>query len=153
MATAVLAQKLPQPRCPGAHLVALGALAVEDPQRVDRPLVAVLVAEFVSVGLEVSRQLLSIARPALGVTERVDSKAQGAEAEIAVEPCEEGNDLDIGHRVLGAKGLDAELVVLTEAAGLGALVAEHRRHVPGLKRWGRRVLHESAYDRRRALGT
>ncbi len=75
------------------------------------------------------------------------------QAEVRVEPVQQRDHLDVGHRVVGAEDLDAELVVLTEAAGLGALVAEHRRRVPGLERRHRGVLHKGAHDRGRALGT
>ena len=65
-----------------------------------------------------------------------------------VEALRQGDHLDVDGRVVGAEHLDAELVVLAIAPGLGTLVAKGRRHVPRLPRRGGAVLDEGAHDRR-----
>ena len=64
----------------------------------------------------------------------------------------EGDDLDVDVGIRRADALDAHLVVLAQATGLGLLVAEGRRGVPDLPRHRRAVLDVGTGDRRRALG-
>ena len=64
----------------------------------------------------------------------------------------ERDHLDVEVGVGGADRLDAELVVLAQAAGLRALVAERRGEVPDLPRRRRPVLDEGPHHRRGPLG-
>ena len=64
----------------------------------------------------------------------------------------DGDDLDVGVRVVGAEDLDVDLVVLAEPAGLGRLVPEARGRRPDLPRSRRAVLDEGPGHRRGDLG-
>ena len=75
-----------------------------------------------------------------------------AQAEPGEEVVGQRDDLDVEVGVGGPERLHAQLVVLAVAAVLGVLVAERRRHVPGLPGRDGVVLDEGAGDRRRALG-
>ena len=64
--------------------------------------------------------------------------------ESGEEAVGQGDDLDIEVGVGGTERLDTELVMLPVPALLGVLVAERRRHVPGLPGRDGVVLHEGA---------
>ncbi len=135
---AVVADEVEQHRTGVGHRHALLALAVEDAQRVLGPGRAVLVAELGLVARQVVAQQLDVGRAALAVAHRVDVEADPGHADRGVEARGERDDLDVDRGVVGAERLDAELVVLAVAPGLGPLVAEGRRDVPRLPR-GRRA--------------
>ena len=131
---------------------ALGRLAVEDPQRVLQVPHAVGGAKLIDpLGQECSeeRHVPGLADP---VAHGVQLERDLPETESREEVVGEGHDLDVEVRVGGSERLDAQLVVLAVTALLGVLVAERRRHVPGLPGRDRVVLHEGAGDGGRALG-
>jgi len=149
---AVLAQRVTQLRRARAQSPAFRALAIEDAQGVRGPLVAMLVAQFVGVRLEIGRQLRSITRSAVVVPEGVDPQTQRRQSKVRVQRGQERDHLHVGHRIVGAESLDAQLVVLAEPPSLGPLVAEHGRRVPGLERQHRGMLHKGPDYRGRAFG-
>src|SRR5207247_640295 len=121
------------------HDLALGPLAVEDPERVLGHASLVLVAQRVGPLLEIGAQRTQVPRTALGVAERIEQEPDLAQTERSDDALRQGNDLDVEIGVLGTEGLGADLVMLPVAARLGALVAELRRDVPRLERCRRTV--------------
>ena len=131
----------------------LGALVVEDPQRVDA---GALAGGLVEVELlEEPGQLGAVRRPGRRVAEARDLQAVAAQAQRAEPGVGDGEHLRVEGRVVDADRLDADLLQLAEAAGLRALVAEER---PGVAQLDRQpapveaVLDDRTHDARRALG-
>ena len=75
-----------------------------------------------------------------------------AQAEAGEEIVGQRDDLDVEVGIGHPEGLDAQLVVLAVTPLLGPLVAEERRHVPGLPGRHRVVLHEGPGDRGGSFG-
>ena len=95
------------------------------------------------------RDVAGLADP---VAHGVQLQGHLAQPEAGEEIVRQRHDLDVEVGVLQAERLHPELVVLAVAAVLGVLVAERGRHVPGLPRRHRVVLHEGAGDRGGPLG-
>ena len=103
------------------------------------------------VGLE----RLQVLGPAGRVADAVDGEGEAPQPQRVREAPAEVDDLRVDGRVTVADGLDAELVVLAQAAGLGALVAEDGAevvHAHGLRAVVHAVLEIGAADGRGALG-
>ena len=130
---------------------ALRLLAVEHPQRVvsKRPACS---SHSSSRRLRGTRPALAVGGPALVVAERGEVEAQAGDAQVLVEAPRQGDHLDVDVGVVGAERLDADLVVLAVAAGLGPLVAEVGRAYQTFHGVVGPVLHEGPHHRRRALG-
>ncbi len=133
----------------GPGLLALG---VEDAQRMVLDLGRV-------VGCEVIRPLAQPGLEHCGVGDPIGRRAHEVEDEPPLLQPEcpqvvvaEGDDLDVDIGVGAADGLDADLVVLAQSAGLGSLVAEGGGGVPDLPGRVRMVLDEGPGHRRGALG-
>ena len=93
-----------------------------------------------------------VAGLARAVAHGVQLERDVAQAEPGEEVVGEGDHLDVEVGVRRPERLDPQLVVLAVAAVLGVLVAERRRHVPGLPRWHRVVLDVGPGDGSGALG-
>ena len=85
-------------------------------------------------------------------SERVDDQRAPAEPEGAMEPVEQGDDLDVAVGIVGADDLGVELEVLAVPSGLRRLVPERRAGRPRLPRHGRAQLGEGPHDARGELG-
>ncbi len=131
--------------------LALLPLAVQDPQRVELEFGAVLVTEPVGPLGQVDPEQFDIGRATGLIPHGVDLERDPAEAEGPVELDGQGDHLDVHFRVFHPERLQPELVVLAVAPGLGPLVAEGRRGVPGLEREPRSVLDEGPGHRGRPL--
>src|SRR5690606_24600482 len=127
-------------------------LVVEHPQRIELGAAA---------GLLVQRQReeelleqLAVAGTAGVVAERGDLEPEAVEAERAEARVGDRDDLGVQRRVVDADGLDADLLQLAVAPGLGTLVAEERTGVGQLDRQRaavEAVLDDGAHDARGAL--
>ncbi len=131
---------------------ALGRLAVQDTQRVLQVPGPVRRAQLVGPLGQERAQQRDVARLADAVAHGVQLERHLAQTEAGEEVVGQRDDLDVEVGVLHAERLDAQLVVLAVAAVLGVLVPERRRHVPGLPRRHRVVLHEGPGDRGGPLG-
>ena len=107
-------------------------LAVEDAQRAALKAVLAVFAEVVELVAEVVLQDLAVDRPTLRAADGVEAELQVLESERLQEVDGQHDDLSIGHRVLLAERLDTELMEFAHAAGLRAVVAEHRADVEEL---------------------
>jgi hypothetical protein len=112
----------------------------------------VLVAQLLPALVQKGPQSVEISGAARRVAEGVQKQLDALEAQAGDEGGRQGHDLDVEAGVVGAEGLDPQLVVLAVAPGLGPLVAEVGRRVPGLPRKRGSVLHPRPHDRRRPLG-
>ena len=124
-------------------------LAVEDAQRTALEAVLAVLAEVIELVAEVVLQDLAVDRTALRAADRVEAELQVLEPERLQKVDGQHDDLSIGHRVLLAERLDAELMKFAHAAGLRAVVAEHRTDVEELDERGvavELVLQVSAHD-------
>ena len=130
----------------------LGALGVEDPQRVAGQGLAGRLGQGVEVRREVGPHRLGVPGPVAGIAERVEQQRHLREPQALVEAPRQGDHLDVDHRVLDPEHLDAHLVELPVAALLRLLVAEVRPGVPDLPRRDRPVLHVRPDHRGRLLG-
>ena len=102
----------------------LGALVVEHAQRVELRAPAGGLVE-VEPG-EVLAQQVAVGRAAVGVAQRGQLQPVAAQAERAEALVGHGDDLGVQRRVVDADRLDADLLQLPVAPGLGPLVAEER---------------------------
>ncbi len=93
-----------------------------------------------------------VAGPAHAVAHGVEPERDVAQAEPGEEVVGEGDHLDVEVGVGRPERLHPQLVVLAVAAVLGVLVAERGRHVPGLPRRHRVVLHVGPGDGGGPLG-
>jgi hypothetical protein len=116
-------------------------LRVEDPHRVPGDPLLVIGCELGQPAAEVPLEHGDVGGPVIRGAHRVDLEVAD-EAEGGQELRGDSDDLDVEVRVGGPDRLDADLVVLAEAAGLHVLVAERRRGVPDLPRGERLVLDE-----------
>ena len=127
-------------------------LAVEDPQRVLQVPLPVRRAQLVGPLGQERAQQRDVAGPAHAVAHGVQLQGHLAQAEPGEEVVGQRDDLDVEIGVGRAERLHAQLVVLAVAPVLGVLVPERGRHVPGLPRRHRVVLHVGPGDGRGALG-
>ena len=107
------------------------------------------------MGAEVLDQRGAVSGPADGVADRVDVGDHVAHPHLGVEAMAELDDLGVDHRSGIADHLDVPLHELAEAAGLRAVVAEHRPDHPQPLRTGPHVhpvLEVGAHDAGRRLG-
>ena len=132
--------------CAGDDVVVLRPLRVQHPERVDGERLAALDREIGDVLGEVGAQRVDVGGPAGGVAHRVQRQRAATESEGAVEPVEQGDDLDVGVRVVGADDLGVELEVLAVPPGLRLLVAVVRPDRPRLPRSGRAVFDERPHQ-------
>ena len=130
------------------HGLVLRPSGVQDPQRVERQRLPALLGEVGGVALQVSGQRSQVRGPAGVVAERVDDQSPLGQPEGAVEAVEEGDDLDVGIRVVRPDDLGVDLEVLPVTGRLRGLVAEVRAGRPGLPRHGRVVLGEGPHEPR-----
>jgi len=114
--------------------------------------VAVLGVEVADALAQPRLEHVHVADAVLGGAHRVDLELHLPQPEGGEELGRQGHDLHVRVGVGGAQQLQAHLVVLAEAAGLGVLVAERRGGVPDLPGGERVVLDEGPHDRRGALG-
>ena len=118
----------------GALLWAVGgaAAAVEHAQRVD---LGAHPGGLVEIEPEQELlQRLSIARPALVVTQRGDLQPEPSQPESAIALVGDRDDLGVERRVVDTDRLDADLLQLAVAASLRAFVAEEGAKVIELDR-------------------
>ena len=132
---------------------ALLGLAIEDPERVLQVPGPVGRAQLVGPLGEEGAQERDVARTADTVAHGVQAQRHPAQAEAGEEVVGQGHDLDVKVGVGRSQCLHAQLVVLAVTAVLGVLVAERRRHVPGLPGRHRVVLHVGPGDGRCSLRT
>src|SRR5581483_1175600 len=111
----------------GAGLERLAGLvlAVQEPQRVDVVAAAAVAAAVVQLVGVIGAQLVDVGRPAFRVADAVQVQGIVPQAQGVVERPQEVDYLSVDRWALVADGLDAKLVVLAVAPGLGAVVAEH----------------------------
>ncbi len=114
-------------RCVGGHLADLGALVVEHAQRVDLGAAARLLVE--REREQELLQLLPVLRTAGLVAEGRDLEAESVESERPESCVGDRDDLGVERGIVDADRLHADLLELTVATRLGALVAEER---PGI---------------------
>jgi hypothetical protein len=107
----------------GGLLVA-GVFAVEDAEGVGFEAALRVVAELLCFGFEEGDEGVAVALFGFGVAEAVDLELEVFDAAAAVEVHLEEDALDVLLGVGEAEGFGAELVVLAEAALLGAFVSE-----------------------------
>ena len=103
----------------------------------------------------VGGELRDVRGPAGRVADRVDQDLDVADADLAVEPVAELDDLGVDRRARVADRLDVELPELAVPAGLGSVVAEHRpghRELHGLRQGLHPVLDVGADDPGGRLG-
>ena len=131
---------------------ALGRLAVEHPQRVLQVAGPVRGAQLVGPLGQEGAEERHVAGLADAVAHGVQLERDLAQAEPGEEVVGEGDHLDVEVGVGRPERLHPQLVVLAVAAVLGVLVPERRRHVPGLPRRHRVVLHVGPGDGGGALG-
>ena len=86
------------------------------------------------MALEVRRQLRDVRRAAGGVADRIEVDLDAAESGVAIEARPKLDDLGVDGRPRVADRLDVELPELAVAAGLRAVVAEHRAGLGQLDR-------------------
>jgi hypothetical protein len=114
----------------------------------------VLVAQLGPVCREVRDQHLPVCRPAHRVAQGVEAQGDPDQTQIGREETGGQRDhLDVDIGIVGAEDLDAELMVLSVATGLGSLVAKAGGDVPRLERQRRTVLRVCPHDRCSAFGT
>ena len=132
---------------------ALLGLAIEDPERVLQVPGPVGRAQLVGPLGEEGAQERDVARTADTVAHGVEAQRHPAQAEAGEEVVGQGHHLDVEVGIGRPEGLHPELMVLAVAAVLGVLVAERRRHVPGLPGRHRVVLRVGPGDGRCSLRT
>ena len=135
----------------GHHGLVLRPSGVQDPQRVERQRLPALLGEVGGVALQVGGQRGQVRGPAGVVAQRVDDQPSLGQPEGAVEAVEEGDDLDVGIRVVRPDDLGVDLEVLPVAGRLRGLVAEVGAGRPRLPRHGRVVLGEGPHEPGRDL--
>ena len=114
--------------------------AVQEPQRIALQPFPAVGAQFVMVARIVVPQPVDITGPTVVITYAVDQKVDVGQAQADHQFPSKFDNLGV-HRWIGvAQHLDAELVVLAEAAGLGAFVAEDRTKIVHPDRLGQ-VVH------------
>ena len=116
----------------GRHRLDLRPLVVEYPQRVDLGALSRLLVK-VELKQEVLQQF-PILRSAGVVAQRGDLQPEPVEAQRAETGVGNRDHLGVQCGIVDADGLDADLLQLAVAAGLGALVAEERAGVTQLDR-------------------
>ena len=99
---------------------------VEDPQRVDLQPPPRVIGQALRVRAEVRDQRVAVGGTAGRVADRVDAGGDTGQADVAVEPMRELDELGVDGRPRVADDLDVPLRELAVAAGLRAVVAEHR---------------------------
>jgi len=110
----------------------VGVLAVQYPQGIrPEPAQAVLV-QALAVLVEISDQLVTVARPRVRVAERVYLERQALEPELSPHAGTQEDQLGIDVRPLVAQRLDVDLVKLAVTSFLRLLVAEHGTRGPEL---------------------
>ena len=132
----------------------VGILGVEEPQRVRRQALALDAHESIRMGREVGAHGVVVGRAAGRVADRVEEHLHVGQARLAVEAVPQLDDLGVHGRPRVADGLDVPLPELAEAAGLRAVVAEHRAEERDPHRLRPRlesVLDVGAHDARRRL--
>jgi hypothetical protein len=126
MGRAGVAQAIGDARRPGVDRRHGHVVRVQEPQHVPLQPVALELGQLVDPPAVVRRQLLDIGGAAGRVADRVEEHLDAAQACIGVEPRRQLDDLGIHGRTRIADGLDVELPELAVAAGLWAVVPEHR---------------------------
>ncbi len=148
------AEGIVQIRCPGQQRLGVGVLGIKDAQRVAlQPLLGIGIQP-VAMGLEPGDQLAAVAQAILRSAQRIELQLQTLHAQIGQQIPGQGDRLDVATRIGETEQLDADLMELTLAPRLGALIAEHRAAVPEpLRSLGQQaVLNHGAHHRGGALG-
>ncbi len=148
----LVAQVLAELRRALEHVGPVGALGVEDAQRI-RLRAFHLRADEIGVLVPVREQHLAVALARRRVAHRVDQQPHPPQPELTTEAPQQLDHLDVDVGVVDPDHLRAELPVLAVTTGLRLLGPEVRREVPHLPRRRRPVLHERAHDGRGAFGS
>ena len=130
MAAAVVAQIVGNQGRVLGDLLIFRALAVQDAHGVALEAALAGLAQLVVAGPEIVLQGLAVGGAAFGTAHAVELQPQVLQTQpVLVQVPGEGDDLRVSRGRGGAEDLDAELMELTETAGLGLFVAEHGAHV------------------------
>src|ERR1019366_5774693 len=121
-----IAQLVGDPWCARVELGHGRVLRVEQPERVLVEPLALDRRQPIGMECVIGGQCRDVGRPAGGITDRVEEDLHLVEAGQAIEAPAELDDLGIDGRTGVADRLDVELPELAVAAGLGAVIPEHR---------------------------
>jgi hypothetical protein len=138
---------------PGDDWSVFGALGVEDAERVPFERLAGLLAQLPDVSTQMFSDGLAESSTVLRVAEGVKHEVHISESKGRQKIPSDGDDLDIGVRVIGSKNLHTDLIELTLTSTLRLLVAEIRTRVPRLVRKGGSMLDERPAHARCLLRT
>ena len=145
----IFAQEVKQTRRSFDHRLHFRVFGIENTQRIGRQTTAGILIEHIVVFVEVGHQRFAVTGAFFGRAEAVQLQAR-LDAEVLPQTCGERQELDVHVRAAEAQRFAAELIELTIAAALRALVPKHRAEVPQTLRC---VVGDVVLDRAAAHGT